>query len=623
MVLLPAVGGIAMEDAVAQTVKFLAAHCNEIVALEKTTLEGVLKSSGAKRVAAWKTAQNFWVRKFASFNAAQVSLFEDWEFVLCDMSGLDAATAAARLGRCVDRAEEFLNEHGAALKKLGAKSLVSALNSRHMKQFDLSAFTGLLLQRRDLTREQREVFDYLETRVCVLTPEQQQLVRQRVAHNFEALVEFLAEAAEEIIGLKKATLRDVAMSFRNKQSVKWKHMGNFFMRHVVSLTVEQKQLLDDWELVLCLVDVSDTAVLLPGIRRSFDRVAEYIEENKQELINLHARTLDTALSNKRLRKDSFCVFSRWFLQRYAEQLPLELKLQVDHWEQTICGVAAGEAAAEREQRMAYSFEALVEFLAETAEEIIGLKKATLRDVAMSFRKTHSVKWKHMDNFFMRHVVSLTVEQKQLLDDWELVLCLVDVSDTAVLVPGIRRSFDRVAEYIEENKQTLINLHARTLDTALSNKRLGKESFCVFSRCFLLRYAEQLPLELKLQVDHWEQTICGVAAGEAAAEREQQMEYNFDFLLQFFADFAEEIISLKKATLIDVLNSNLRNQHLQWFNARNFLVRHVGKLTAAQREVIDDWELVLCFVDMSNTAALLPGLRRCFGRVSPEPRIHPN
>ena len=71
----------------AQAVKFLADFSAEIIDLKKVTLEGVFKSSGHKRWPAWKAARNFWERKFLSLSPAQLALFEDWEFLLCDTSG--------------------------------------------------------------------------------------------------------------------------------------------------------------------------------------------------------------------------------------------------------------------------------------------------------------------------------------------------------------------------------------------------------------------------------------------------------------------------------------------------------------------------------------------------------
>ena len=280
----------------------------------------------------------------------------------------------------------------------------------------------------------------------------------------------------------------------------------FFQRHVDKLSVERQELLNDWELVLCNNDM-DTAVLLPGIRRCFDRACAYLEDKKDDLIRLRQPTLVAALTNKTLSKDPPCVFTCCFLKRYAEQLPVDLKLQLEAWKQKICGEAVAESEAKREQRNVENFDSLIEFFGDFAGEITGLGKATLLDVAMSYRKTTSSRWQQMTNFYRRCVDNVTVEQRQLLEDWELVLCNV-AKDTVVLLPGIRPSFARVAQCVEQQQDALRNLKARTLEKAFSSKQLRKDPMCVFSRCFLVRYEKKhLLAEEKLQLEAWKGEFC--------------------------------------------------------------------------------------------------------------------
>ena len=253
------------------------------------------------------------------------------------------------------------------------------------------------------------------------------------------------------------------------------------------------------------------------------------------------------MSNKSLSKEPLCVFTCCFLKRYAELLPVDLKLQLEEWKQKICGEAVAESEAKREQRNVENFDSLIAFFGDFAGEITGLGKATLLDVAMSYRKTTSSRWHQMTNFYRRCVDNVTVEQRQLLEDWELVLCNV-AKDTVVLLPGIRRCFDRACAYLEDKKDDLISLRQPTLVAALSNKSLSKEPLCVFTCCFLKRYAEQLPVDLKLQLEEWKQKICGEAVAESEAKREQRNVENFDSLIQFLGEFADEIMGLQKSTL---------------------------------------------------------------------------
>ena len=89
-----------MADGVSKTVAFLATYCEELVQLQKPTLESLLKSNPASQVKEWNAAKNFWYRKVATLAAEQRELLEDWEFVLCDMSRSDVALAAVIIFYC-------------------------------------------------------------------------------------------------------------------------------------------------------------------------------------------------------------------------------------------------------------------------------------------------------------------------------------------------------------------------------------------------------------------------------------------------------------------------------------------------------------------------------------------
>ena len=76
----------AMAEDVRKTVSFLAAYSEELVQLNKQTLEALLKSNRAKHVKEWNAAKNFWYRKLSTLLPHHREELDDWEFVLCNMS---------------------------------------------------------------------------------------------------------------------------------------------------------------------------------------------------------------------------------------------------------------------------------------------------------------------------------------------------------------------------------------------------------------------------------------------------------------------------------------------------------------------------------------------------------
>ena len=74
------------------------------------------------------------------------------------------------------------------------------------------------------------------------------------------------------------------------------------------------------------------------------------------------------------------------------------------------------------------------------------------------------------------------------------------------------------------------------------------------------------------------------------------------------------MELRKENLRSAVLSNSANKYAEWMQARNFFVRHFGFLSVEDKDLLQDWELVLCDVSTLESVALLPRLQRCFERV---------
>ena len=107
------------------------------------------------------------------------------------------------------------------------------------------------------------------------------------------LQEFFAKFAPEIAQLQKKDLRSVANSFQAKKHAEWMQAKNFFIRHFDFLALEEKDLLQDWELVLCDVSSLESVALLSGLQRCFERVDAFFKEHAETLKKLGAKNLDT------------------------------------------------------------------------------------------------------------------------------------------------------------------------------------------------------------------------------------------------------------------------------------------------------------------------------------------
>ena len=243
-----------MAEDVRKTVAFLAAYSEELVQLNKHTLEALFKSNRAKQVKEWNAAKNFWYRKFSTLVPQHREELEDWEFVLCNTSMMEPVAFLPRLNRCFQRVDSFITERAEAIKKLACNNLETALQRKHMLQFPMSTFTRIFLERyKDkLETEQMEAVSMWEENLCALSTVDREAVTARRAAALISVQEFFAQFAAKIVELQKQTLKDVVMSNeKTKNRSSGCNAQNFFRRDYVFLTLEDKELLEDWEFVLC------------------------------------------------------------------------------------------------------------------------------------------------------------------------------------------------------------------------------------------------------------------------------------------------------------------------------------------------------------------------------------
>ena len=497
-----------MANDVNKIVEFLATYCEELVQLQKPSLESLLKSSRAKQVKEWNAAKNFWYRQVPKLPVEQRELLEDWEVVLCDMSTLETVAFLPRLQRCLERVEAFLTEQEGALQKVGATNLQRALRSRHMLQFPMSTFVRVLLERylERFTAEQKEMLAIWEAQLCQISAEAQEKVRRSCALAFTRVQEFLAQFADEIVRLQKPTLRDVVMTNQARSQSDWRHAQNFVMRQHRLLTAEERALLEDWEFVLCDMFTLETVAFLPRLQRCLERVDVLLTEREDAMKKIGAKNLQLALGSRHMLQFPMSTFSRVLFERYRDRFSAEQCAAMSVWEAKLCKGNAEDIARAARSRA----EALIrvqQFLAHFAAKIVQLKKPILRDVVMSKQKHDHAAWIHARDFYVRHVPFLTVEERELLEDWELVLCDSSWLDAVVFLPRVQRCFGRVQKFIHEHREELRQQNKQGLVSILQSTDTESHPMSVFCAFFISRYLHRLSAQQTAQVEVWERDLC--------------------------------------------------------------------------------------------------------------------
>ena len=401
-----------MAEDVCKTVAFLAAYSDELVQLNKHTLEALLESNRAKQVKEWNAAKTFWYRKLSTLLPEHREELDDWEFILCNMSKLEPAAFLPRLRRCFNGVDSFITERAEAIHKLACQNLETALQRKHMLQFPMSTFTRIFLERykNKLETEQMEALSMWTENLCVQSASDRDAVTARRAARLISVQEFFAHFAAEIVGLQKQTLRDVVMSTEKKKYPQWMNATNFFRFDYVCLNVEEKDMLEDWELVLCDKSALESVALLPRLQRCFQRVDSFITERAADIKKIACNNLETALQRKHMLQFPMSTFTRILLERYKDKLETEQMEALSMWTENLCVQSATDRDAATARRAARLI-SVQEFFAHFAAEIVGLQKQTLRDVVMSTEKKKYPQWMNATNFFVLIMFFWTLKKK--------------------------------------------------------------------------------------------------------------------------------------------------------------------------------------------------------------------
>ena len=163
---------------------------------------------------------------------------------------------------------------------------------------------------------------------------------------------------------------------------------------------------------------------------------------------------------------------------------------------------------------------------------------------------------------------LTVEERDLLEDWELVLCEMSTLETVAFLPRLQRCFQRVESFFTEQGGALQKVGARNLQLALRSPHMLQFPTSTFVRVFLERYLESFTPEQSEVISVWEAQLCQISA-EAQERARRSCAQAFLRLQEFFAKFAKDILDLQKENLRDVVMSNQAHSHAEWMHAQNF------------------------------------------------------
>lgn len=203
------------------------------------------------------------------------------------------------------------------------------------------------------------------------------------------------------------------------------------------------------------------------------------------------------------------IFTLLLLERYPERFTGEQKDRINTWEAKLCEKSQ-EVQARADSSQETALVRLQQVFAEHAHRIVQLEKETLREVVMSNQARSHEAWKHAQNFFLRQFDLLTVEQRDLLEDWEVVLCDLSPLDADAFRLRMESCFDRSRWFLMQHAETIKQRGAESLQGVLRSRQFKDDPTAVFIVLLLERYSERLTEEQTECISQWEAELCQIS-----------------------------------------------------------------------------------------------------------------
>ena len=185
-----------------------------------------------------------------------------------------------------------------------------------------------LTLQKEMSAEQRQVIEEWERRNCVLEA-------ARFSLAFRKFCSVVEQHLEEMKDLRRATLKEVCLSYVAKQYPAWGGVCRAYVtRHPYeNLTDKEKEKWKELEERICVDD--------SPVQQQFDRFMKMLEDNRDELKAMQKSTLLELMCVAERTGNKEYIFGRNFWRRRYENLDEDMKAKLQEWEALLCVPSVG------------------------------------------------------------------------------------------------------------------------------------------------------------------------------------------------------------------------------------------------------------------------------------------
>ncbi|CAL1138785.1 unnamed protein product, partial [Cladocopium goreaui] len=427
-----------------------------------------------------------------------------------------------------------------------------------------------------MTDEQQKVVDEWEEKICGdgagLCP--------AIEADFARFLTVLENREDDLRQMQKTSLEACFNSSLSNTDKDLKFCRNFFKRKKTSMTDEQQKVVDEWEEIIC----ADGAGLCPTIEADFARLLTILENRQDDLRQMQKTSLEACFNSSLSNTDKDLKFCQNFFKRKKASMTDEQQKVVDEWEEIIC--ADGFA----------DFALLLTILENRQEYLRKIRKASLEACFNISLSNRDKDLKFCQNFFKRKKASMTDEQQKVVDEWEEIIC----ADGAGLCPAIDADFARLLTILETREDDLRQMRKTSLEACFGTRVSNADSDLGFGRNFFRRQKDMLTDEQRKVLEDWSSKICS----------HEHVDDGFRRFLATLHARAQELFALRKCDLKGIFSSHICKKDSELKFCQNFWRRSAEKLSAEQKEQVEDLKAGILWPHaQDDRAALRPAVVR--------------
>ena len=319
---------------------------------------------------------------------------------------------------------------------------------------------------------------------------------------FTRFDKILTERFDELVALQKGSFQKLFAVHQMKTDQDFRFCYDFMSRKHDKLSSEQKQLVEEWEVMICNPeDAADSLRFVAATQRMFDKFLGILKERFDELVALQKGSFQKLFAVHQMKTDQDFRFCYNFMSRKHDKLSSEQKQLVEEWEAIICNPEDAADSLRFVAATQRTFDKFLGILKERFDELVALQKG-------SFQKLFAVQQRNTDqdfrfcyDFMSRKFDKLSSEQKQLVEEWEAIICNPeDAADSLRFVAATQRMFDKFLGILKERFDELVALQKGSFQKLFAVQQRNTDQDFRFKH-------DKLSSEQKQLVEEWEAMIC--------------------------------------------------------------------------------------------------------------------